>query len=633
MKLTKILMAAMAAFALAGCVKENQPVDRPEQDNNVNTDAPVKTITFEATLGADTKTELGDLNEGKRALHWEATDEFAVIVGTAKKYDGIGITVNDEDKTKCNFTFEMEKPGVEDNMAVFYPSYGAEAVEGGVQFTLDAVQVGPANGLPKRTGVNVGGKTVYYPLTAAVADAGNAADVYDGNASELTFKNVFGLLAFRFPNADIKSVAFKGNDSEAVAGTYVINASGEIVSSASTATEITMKTSDNGAFKNTDNEGNPYIYYMAIAPQNFENGFTLTFTTTTGVTFEKSTSKDFTLAPSEIVSLGSFQTGFAKAEPLWKKTHGNWYSQFASTDYRNIAMDDQYIYFAKAGGPEVHAVNMSDGSYKKTLSVNGIATGGVHRTSDLNIIDSETGSKLLVCNLINASGSTLRVYSYDNIDADPKEVLAYTLTTAYRFGDKFTVEGTWENGKLLFYDYSNTGTVAVFTITDGVINQTPEFITYNNKPAAGNSIGGMYKYPYTDNEYLWAGVNKTGAFSIYNYSNNKYNYVSTPNIGTGYSQGVCFFKINGKKYMSYIGISPSLTSANLNIGELTGSTLANSLSSFSNKEIFYLAGENSSATGVSNGNGTGDAALRIINGKTYIAGYALGSGIAVIEMK
>jgi len=623
MKLTKILMAAMAAFALAGCVKENQPVDRPEQDNNVNTGAPVKTITFEATLGADTKTELGDLNEGKRALHWEATDEFAVIVGTAKKYDGIGITVNDEDKTKCNFTFEMEQPGAEDNMAVFYPSYGAEAVEGGVQFTLDAVQVGPANGLPKRTGVNVGGKTVYYPLTAAVADAGNAADVYDGNASELTFKNVFGLLAFRFPNADIKSVAFKGNDSEAVAGTYVINASGEIVSSASTATEITMKTSDNGAFKNTDNEGNPYIYYMAIAPQNFKNGFTLTFTTTTGTTFEKSTSKDFTLAPSEIVSLGSFKD--VTSTQLWSKTSGSWYAENGTTgigNIRNIAMDDDYIYLATAGGPGLFAVSRTTGAFVKSLSTTGIANG-THLSSDVNTIESNDGTKILLCNLAIGTTGILKIYSYDNIDSDPVVLLSKTLGANYRLGDKFTVEGTWENGRLLFYDYNNKDKVVIFNIINGTISSEPTYINLAEKPS-GN-IGGFYKY--SDTEYMWAGAGDR--MSVYNLSGSNatrtYKEERT-NIFERDIHGINFFEINGRKFMSLVETTDSRNSGRLSYGELSKETLSESMNSFTKSKTYNINGSGT------NDEAAGDGAIRKIDNSYCIAGLVRGAGIVVIEI-
>ena len=48
---------------------------------------------------------------------------------------------------------------------------------------------------------------------------------------------------------------------------------------------------------------------------------------------------------------------------------------------------------------------------------------------------------------------------------------------------------------------------------------------------------------------------------------------------------------------------------------------------------FYLAGDNASSTGASNGNATGDAAFRVIGGKVYLAGYAPGSGIRVVELK
>ena len=62
-------------------------------------------------------------------------------------------------------------------------------------------------------------------------------------------------------------------------------------------------------------------------------------------------------------------------------------------------------------------------------------------------------------------------------------------------------------------------------------------------------------------------------------------------------------------------------------------TLATSMSGITHPWNFYLAGDDSYATGSSNGNAAGDAAFRVIRGKVYLAGYVLGSGIRVVELK
>ena len=621
MKYNKIFAALLAAFAFAGCAKDITPAQEESGDNSTVSGGEKISLTFQADMAVESKTTFGTIDEESAQVKWESGDLITVFVGS-KTYKENAIEIDAEDAGKATFGVEIDVPEADDDFIAFYPSAGAALADGGVSFTLDAEQYGAGNGLPKRIGS-------YQALGAAVAEAGKASSVVAAGGASLLFKNVFAALSFDFPSADIVKVSFKGNDGEDVAGTYVISPDGTLSTPSDAVKEVTMKTSDGQAFKKEYN-GVALTYQMLVAPQTFEKGFTLTFTTTDGITFTRTTDKPLELTASEMCYLGSYKKyGITASRKVWSKYNSAWYPATEVTacgNVRNLAMDDDYVYLCHAGGPGIYAVNRADGTFAKALSTTGISDG-THATSDINTIESAAGTKLLVCNLANKT--TLKLYAYSSLDAEPVQILSYN-TGDMRLGDKFTVDGTWEHGKLYFYDYNKTGKVAVFTISNGTVSAEPESITFDTAPT-GN-IGGFYKY--SDTEYLWAGAgNRMISYDLSGLSATKTDAVTDGSKFSNDIHGVHFFEVGGKRYMSHVGLYENRTSARLNVGELTGATLAAGLPSLSNQWTFYLAGDASSATGASNGNGAGDADIRIIDGVVYIAAVAPGSGVSVVELK
>lgn len=621
MKIMKLYAAVVSAIALAGCVKETPSAPEINDENLSNREQ--MTLAFEA--GLDTKTTFGPMTDNNTIpVIWEANDNLALFSGD-DTYSGISITVDEENAKKAHFTAQINAPEEGDKMMVFYPSQGAGLVDKGIQFTLDAEQLAAGNGLPKRV------KT-YNPLAAAVADAGDAQDVVANGGASLDFKNVFAALRFTFPANDIVKISFRGNGNEDVVGTYVIAPDGSIVECSNGQKQVTLIPSDGKPFK-AEYNGTALAYQLLVAPQTFKNGFTLTMTTQSGLVYEKSTSKVLELKRSDIVSLGEIKvTGITASRTVWSKFNGSWFTEFTgSSNIRNIAMDDNYVYFVHAGGPGVHAANLMDGKFVKSLSTKGIANG-THLTSDANVIDGKDGSRLLVCNLAIGATAILKLYAYDSIDSDPVVLLNYTLGENYRFGDHFTVEGSWEDGRLLFYDYNQNKVVAVFSIKNGVVSSAPQIMTLDVTP--GGNIGAMYKYPFNESEYMYAGAGgRMDVFSVSGLSAVRTFEVTDGGTFSEDSHGVSFFVVGGKKYMSHVGTYDNRTSARLKIAELKGETLKASMSGITHPWTFYLAGDSSESTGASNGNASGDAAFRVIGGKVYLAGFATGSGIRVVELK
>ena len=304
---------------------------------------------------------------------------------------------------------------------------------------------------------------------------------------------------------------------------------------------------------------------------------------------------------------------------------------------RNIAMDEQYVYMPHASGSGgLYAVSISDGSLVKSMSTKGMA-GGVHLTSDAEVMDNGTSTVLLVCNLANNAAGSLKVYAYDNIDADPRVVLDYSLANASptpRLGDKFTTTGTWENGELWFWDFQGKASAYVFNVSQGVVSATPEIITLPTGTAFGN-IGAFYKY--SDTEYMWAGAAVPAA--VCSFSNSAMTPEFTCDQGDKWSypmHGVRFFSFNDESYMACVTLLNSFQDGAMRVIPLAGQTLAEAVEATSMSSGLMLGlgdPEQTEITAIKNGNGCGDTALRTINGDIYIAASVTGAGVSLFKIE
>lgn len=439
--------------------------------------------------------------------------------------------------------------------------------------------------------------------------------------------------------ADVKKVTLIGNKDEILTGTYTIAPDASVTLTSRGNKEANLVYDSGASFTKG------YTYYMVIAPTTFSEGFTLRLTLADGSIYEKSSpAKVYKWGRSTVNHLGTqtksayteYVKGIRKSTVLWAKYNSGWYTSgvTSTANIRNIAMDDDYLYFVKAGGPEISVVNRKDGLYIKNLNVTGIS-GGTHLTSDANIIESANGIKLIVCNLALSNG-ILKVYSYDSIDSAPVQILSY-LVSGYRFGDKFSVVGTWEDGYLLFLDYTNSSTnrkVARFAIKNGVVSSTPEFIDLGVKYNA-NVIGGFY--PYSETEYMLMGSSiRMGSFTLSGTNGTRtLDYSANGSLNQNL-QAPQFFSVNGLNYMAYISLKGSANTGTMRISALGEyATLKEGLTDMKvGSDIVYeLASANGSAVGAGNDNATGDTAMRIIDGKVCVAGFSTGSGITVVEFE
>ena len=341
-------------------------------------------------------------------------------------------------------------------------------------------------------------------------------------------------------------------------------------------------------------------------------------------------------------------TGFSSIERVWGKyvkpvtTDANWYDLETTGiggagNYRNVAMDANYVYLPKAGGPEVAVIDAKTGDFVKMLDITGI-DGGVHKSSSIQVADNNGSSVVLVANLVNAKDSHLKVYAWSDLDKAPAVALDYTLPEAYRFGDKFQFEGTWAEGRLVFVSYAGNADrpVAIFDVKNGVVNAEPTIVKIGTVAKSGNSISGLYKY--SDTEYLWAGSGDL--FATYSVSGDTFTQNYQCVDGANFSQpmhDVHFITYNEQKYAVYARLLNSYCDGAVRFMELNGDSLLSSMQNAdvtTDKQVALGDPTEPFVTADKNGNGCGACDVyQAADGTTYVVGFVTGAGMSMFRLK
>ena len=127
----------------------------------------------------------------------------------------------------------------------------------------------------------------------------------------LPFKNVCGYLRLKLygDNVSIKSIAFKGNNNEKIAGKGSVIASYSTVPNVVISNEGTQKiTLDCGPGVRLGNtSSNATEFWIVIPPITFSDGFQITVTDTEGRKMQKSVSREFTIQRNIINNMATFR--------------------------------------------------------------------------------------------------------------------------------------------------------------------------------------------------------------------------------------------------------------------------------------------------------------------------------------
>lgn len=226
---------------------------------------------------------------------------------------------------------------------------------------------------------------------------------------------------------------------------------------------------------------------------------------------------------------------------------------------RAAAMDEENVYVVEANVTNygIKAVSIADPTKVKNVNVTGV-DGGTFKTACVRTIYSTTLKKhvLLACSLVTGSGEAFKIYSWENgIDNAPTVQLTWNVGNNRRFGDFFTVTGTWEDGHIWLRNNQpdmdhDCNLTAQFPIKNGVVTQQwPN--AFRNGYGGSKGAGSIYFYQHgtapcvliTDAIGMFFNINDTAGEEW----GNGDDVSAWKNIF-----GITPFEFNGEKYIAYL---------------------------------------------------------------------------------
>ena len=244
----KLYFLAALALIAAGCAKEAQAPVVEEFEETPEVVIEPSTVVF--TAGIDTKAYL----DGS-AVKWSGDEHITIWNGT----DAAEFTTTDSG-TSATFT-TLDTFDEAASYTAIYPADGFAAFStGSVSTTLPATQA----------------------ATAGSFDPAANLAVASSTTTSLTFYNLVAYLKFTVPAGmtDLTSVSFSGNEGQKVAGACTIDVDEKALSASGSETATLS-----GKFAAGSS------YYLAIAPQTFTGGYTVTITRSSGTYTMVSTKK------------------------------------------------------------------------------------------------------------------------------------------------------------------------------------------------------------------------------------------------------------------------------------------------------------------------------------------------------
>ena len=310
---------------------------------------------------------------------------------------------------------------------------------------------------------------------------------------------------------------------------------------------------------------------------------------------------------------------------------------------RGIAMDDEYLYLPKSTKySAIAAVKISEPTTQLAGSVTGISGGSNFSTCFPRIIKNTNaeinGGKdiLLLCNnsATNSDDNKLSVYAYTNgISAAPAFLCAFAYDTANsmydwrQYGDRFSVTGNWEEGKLYFPSYHSNKSV-ILSVANGARTAVTQIAAGENSP---EGVKDIILYPGSEDLFI---TNIDGA-NLVSATGNKTAQgwdeytLSTACAKAAGTYGYNFFKFNGKNWIAYARITDK-NKVWLEIVEDNGN-LVSSLEA----QAGIMKAPVHSADNLETIHTTGayaDCAVRIINGVPYIATLSRDGGLVLDKL-
>lgn len=322
---------------------------------------------------------------------------------------------------------------------------------------------------------------------------------------------------------------------------------------------------------------------------------------------------------------------------------------------RGMAMDNQYIYVSKstAYAPVIKAFDFA-GNEAFECNVTGMGSSNTwgdamqYSVNCVRTMPKADGSYVLIaCNLKMDGNQILQIWAWvDGPQAAPTCIGRYQWDTVAnandhrRYGDRFDVKGTWEEGELWFPSMQDDdhGKTIVFKTFDGVDASNRPSKYYRMEPSRSN-MKELAFYPGYDE--VFSTCNGVAAFVQLDgttHATGWINWAVTADYTSTHvrTYGYNFFEVDGKKYIAYVKIDAQngrtgrLVVIEDETSDLKAALTANKVAwEFPLQHESDLAAESAASTG----NTLGNCKVVTVDGVTYIGAHIQGLGCSLFKFE
>lgn len=601
-KIYSFVFAAIAILSAASCQKESFTEDE------VNA-AP---FSFVGSRDVETKTVLVD---GK-STYWTVGDKVSAFDNSGAAVSFVG-THTETTESALFYSPSYNIPSNYEIHAIYPDRTGSATMANGVisNLRIAGTQQAVAGSFDPAYGIAYAKGVVTDPTTPPTME----------------FSNIHSLVKFTVVGDTApQTISLKSFAMRMCVGLYTYSTVDGTITPTAGAGEVTL-TAPKGGFKVGD------TYYIALIPGATKN---LTIYMDGLVAFEAGADVVRTLEPNKIYNLGELSVpvpektasvAMQATSVLSKKSNStsSWLPSIGvpANQDRNAAFDGTNVYIANVNTTtaEIKTIPVADPENVTSVNVEGVS-GGHFPISCIRTIPNGAEHVLIASSMGGVSaGQPVNIYAWDNgVDAAPTVLCdKWPAASSRRWGDQFTVCGTWENGELWFRS-QQSATTAKYAIKNGVLQNPGLPDGWGNIASDQVYLGSVYRYNMSSAELLVVPGAVNAA--LYDFSGNK-TALARP---YGYVGGFTPFEYGGKKFIAYIEL-PGLSakSAKLVVIEDTDGDFETALN-----DALVVFTADLAETGNTQVCSNSGMSCNVVtkDGKTYLFGHAQNLGIAVYEI-
>lgn len=269
---------------------------------------------------------------------------------------------------------------------------------------------------------------------------------------------------------------------------------------------------------------------------------------------------------------------------------------------RGLAYGNDKVYVTSTNaGTFVQVLSAATGELSGTLDMTGVSGGSGASIAD---VETDANGSIYACNLVvSAATSAFKIYRWANDAAVPENIISFT-GAGYRLGDKFTVVGSAANNSLTIYAATaSMNKVYKWTTADNGATFAVDSITLAGYLGAPGSSPAVYPLTSGASEFIFKANGSTAR--RYAADGSAIDTVGATLLPSG-SNALRYFTTGGRKYVAFYQYSGT---------PQNGIRFIDVTDQYSTQHLLLDYTPNIGA--VTNGNGTGDLAMKVEGDGSY----------------